>query len=150
MRVSDEDTTRRVGRTARTAAAHAPRSVLLWTRASTLARPVVAVDEGAPRAALTLTAAARLAVALGTSLTVLTTGDTPELAGARRAAADEWLRARGVEARLASTPDPARLRALLRAERGAVLVLAAESPLLADQATRVLIEDLGCPLLLVR
>jgi nucleotide-binding universal stress UspA family protein len=149
-RGSDEGAARRVGRTARAAAERAPRSVLLWTREPTLQRPVVAVDEGAPRAALTLTAAARLAAALGRSLTVLVTGDTPEEARARLAAADEWLRARGVEARLASTPDPARLRALLRAERGAVLVLAAESPLLADPPTRALVEELGCALLLVR
>ncbi len=145
-------TPRKAGSTAVAAAERAPRSVLLLRRGARIAGRPIAVHDGSEGAEIALEAAARLAASAGETLTVLVIADTAERADALQARIADHLAARQVEPRFLRAPR-LELDELCRVSRRAdadVLVLDADSPVLAGEARGRLLEDVGCAILLVR
>jgi nucleotide-binding universal stress UspA family protein len=143
---------RRAGSTALAAAERAPRSVLLLRPGATVTGKPLAAYDGTAGAALALEAAARLAGGDGGTVTVLIAADTPDRADELQSRAERFLETRGVKPRILRAPK-LELDEMCRRTRDSgadVLVLAADSPVLADKAHARLLEQIGCPILLVR
>jgi nucleotide-binding universal stress UspA family protein len=141
---------RRLGGTARAVARGSPRSVLLLSYGATLPGPVVVVCErGSGRA---LETAAGLAAASGAGLAVVPRGDSEEEASRLRAEVETALAGRGIAAeyRRAVTGGAAALRRALRGFERRLLVLSAGSPVLDDDESERLLDEIGGALLLVR
>jgi nucleotide-binding universal stress UspA family protein len=144
---------RRPGSTALAAAERSPRSVLLLRSGSTIGRRAVVLYDGSDTAETALEAALRLTAGPGGGLTVLlVAGDAPERAAALRARVEEHARSRGipVDVRLLPAVDLPGMCRLMRSAAGDILVLDAESPLLAGRAHEAVLEQIGCPILIVR
>lgn len=142
----------RLGSTARAVAAGAPRSVLLLQRGACIGKPVLVTYDGSVGSRQGLALGARLAQADADKLTVLVMADSPETAQRLEGQAADWLRARGLAARYRRVTGD-RVRALaqaVRAEGGGVLVLGGEPVLLENEAIQQLLDELPCPVLLVR
>jgi nucleotide-binding universal stress UspA family protein len=143
---------RRPGATAVAAAERAPRSVLLLRRGAKIAGRPIAVHDGSDGADAALDAAVRLAAGTGKALTVLVIGETAEAADVLQARIADHLAARQVEPQFLRVPR-LELDELCRVSRRTdadVLVLDADSPVLAGEARERLLEDVGCAILLVR
>ncbi len=143
---------RRPGSTALAAAERAPRSVLLLRRGARIAGRPIAVHDGSDGADVALEAAVGLATSVGGALTVLLVAETAEAADALQARITERLAARPIAPRFLRAPR-LELDALCRVSHRAdadVLVLDADSPVLAGAARQRLLEDVGCAILLVR
>jgi hypothetical protein len=140
------------GRAALAAAARAPRSVLVARRGAVIAGRPIAVCDGSAGAEMALEAAARLAASTGEALVVLLCADTTEAADALQTRITDRLAGRGIEPRFLRAPR-LELDELCRVSHRAdadILVLDADSPVLAGAARRRLLEEIGCAILLVR
>jgi nucleotide-binding universal stress UspA family protein len=144
--------TRRVqmGSTARVVVAQAPHSVLLLQRDAGIGSPVVMTYDGSSTARQTLVMAERLAQESGGYLTVLILADTTEAAQRLQTQTTDWLRGRElvVRHRWLINAGVARLVHVVRAEGSGVLVLSAA--ILPPEALQTLLDEVDCPVLLVR
>lgn len=146
----------RLGSTARTALTEGRQSVLLYHPVGTGARAVfVAYEETAGAVSLAaergLAAASHLAEAARLPLIVLLPTASAEETPALEERVGAWLREHEVSASVGRiAPDPRQLRAALQAAGDGVLVLPADSALLKGQDLASFLEELRCPLLLVR
>lgn len=141
----------RLGSAARTIVARAPRSVLILRHGATLAGPVAVAYDGSAGAEKALAAGVNLASSVSGELTVLLLADEEaEIARLRDEAA---VRIEGhelfVNYQALKKARPATICAALSETRSGVLVLSAESPLLAEEAAEPL-DAFACPVLLVR
>jgi len=140
----------RLGSTARAAAAQAPRSVLLLQRDVCIRPPVVVTYDGSPTARQALMMATRLARKEGGYLIVLIMADALDAARRLQAQASNWLRGRGlvVRYRQLTNAGVATLTYEVRAEGSGVLVLS--GTVLHPEALQALLDEVDCPVLLVR
>lgn len=150
----------RLGSTARTAAAKAPRSVLLLQHGLNVGLPVLVTFDGSAPARQALATAARLAETAkdgdGASLVVLLLGPAAEPDASRAAPVEQeiadFLSGRGLAVRFRRLPGAvaANLVEAVRRERGGLLVLGGEGSLLEEEAVQALLDEIDCPVLLVR
>jgi len=140
----------RLGSTARAAAAQAPHSVLLLQRHASIRPPVVVTYDGSLIARQALAMAAHLAQKKGGCLTMLILADTPGAARQLQAQASEWLRGRAlvVRYRRLAGAGVATLTHEVHAEKSGVLVLS--STILHPDVLQTLLDEVDCPVLLVR
>ena len=140
----------RLGSTARAAAAQAPRSVLLLQRGVGIGPPVVVTYDGSSTARQALMMATRLAQKEGCYLTVLILADTPDVARRLHAQAADFLRGHRLVIRYRRLVDAgvATLAHEVRTEGSGVLVLS--GTILSSEALQVLLDEVDCPVLLVR
>lgn len=139
----------RLGGTARNAAARASCSVLLYQEGTRLDWPIVALFDGSTRA---LAVASEFARIYGTELTVLVVaGDTQTLARLGREAA-AWLKRRGRAAHIrpVDRAAAAEICHAVRTEGGGLLVLDREGPLARREDLGAMLDELECPVLLLR
>jgi len=140
----------RLGSTARAAAAQATHSVLLLQRDVGIEPPVVVTYDGSPTARQALMMATRLAQKEGGYLTVLILASTPDAAQRLRAQAADFLRGQRLVVRYRRLVDAgvAMLTREVLAEGSGVLVLS--GTILPPEAFQVLLDEVDCPVLLVR
>jgi nucleotide-binding universal stress UspA family protein len=140
----------RLGSTARAAAAEAPCCVLMLQRDVGIRSPVVVTYDGTPTALKALMMAARLARQQGGDLTVLTLADAPDAAQRLQAEAADLLRGRRLVVRYRQLLNAGRATVAheVRAEGSGVLVLS--GTVLSEEALQVLLDEVDCPVLLVR
>ncbi|MCK4451650.1 MAG: universal stress protein, partial [Anaerolineae bacterium] len=140
----------RLGSTARAAAAQALRSVLLLQRGVGIGPPVVVTYDGSSTARRALMMATRLAQKEGGYLTVLILADTPDVARRLHAQAADFLRGHRLVIRYRRLVDAgvATLTHEVLAEGSGVLVLS--GTILPSEAFQVLLNEVDCPVLLVR
>ena len=140
----------RMGSTARAAAAQAPHSVLLLQCDADISPPVVMTYDGSSTARQTLVMAERLAQESGGYLTVLILADTTEAAQRLQTQTTDWLRGHElvVRHRRLINAGVATLTHEVRAEGSGVLVLSAA--ILPPEALQTLLDEVDCPVLLVR
>jgi nucleotide-binding universal stress UspA family protein len=140
----------RLGSTARAAAARAPCCVLLLQRDVGIRSPVLVTYDGTPSTQQALTMAARLAQKHGGDLTILIIADAPHAAQRLQAQVSDLLRGRGLVVRYRRLTDPgaATLIHEVRTEGSGVLVLS--STVLPQEALQTLLDEVGCPVLLMR
>ncbi len=140
------------GSTARAATAQAVSSVLLLQRAAVVGRPVVVAYDATPLARRALALAARLAHLQEAPITLL----LPPLAGGERVAVEtaaaEALLPTRVDFTLRPLPraTAAAVAAAVGELEGGLLVVGADTILLAADELPALVESLTCPLLVVR
>jgi len=143
---------RRVGSTARAVLSLAPLPALVVRQGIHLRLPIMAVYDGSALAGKALATAGRLAQGKEGDLLVLVAADTPQESGRLQAQAGEWLQARGIQARFRQLTEASvsRLVQALKTEGCGTLILPAEIALLRDEALSTLVEELDCPMLLIR
>ena len=114
------------------------------------ARPIVAVYDGSPQGGHTLEVAATLARKNQDQIVVVVTEVAGEVDPRRQAV--EWLAASGVDASAYLTPvgDEAALLAAVRDVDAKLLLIGQASDLLDEAAIDTLVEDLECPVGIVR
>jgi nucleotide-binding universal stress UspA family protein len=141
----------RVGSTARAAAEGAPCCVLLLQRETDVRPPVVVTYDGSPAARKALLIAAHLALRNKGHVAVLVIAGDPDAAHRLRAEASSQLRGKGLLIRYHPLGDTSAkaLALALRTEKGATLVLVG-GILQATESLQDLLNDLDCPVLLVR
>lgn len=142
----------RAGAAAWAVAVQAPRSVLVLRNGIRPGQPVVTVYDGSFAALQALAVAAQVAEADGGRITVLILADSPEAARQLLEEAGGWLAARGRRAayRRIDRLDAREIAGAVKSERGGVLVLGAEHLPEGEAETQALIDELDCPLLVVR
>ncbi|RMF93965.1 MAG: universal stress protein, partial [Nitrospinota bacterium] len=142
----------RLGSTARTVATRASRPVLILSQGRCVGQPVLLIYDGSPGTKAVLSLAASLVSILGSRLVVLLPADGPDLARHYQAEVEEWLEGKGVSVRYHSLPhlDLPGLISAVRGEGGGLLVLSSHSPLLQGEGVQKLLEELDCPVLLIR
>lgn len=140
----------RLGSTARAAAAGAPCCVLLLQQDTGIKPPVVVTYDATPAAWQALRIAAHLAQTGAGYLTILILADGPDAAQRLQAEVSDWLRGRGLMARYRRLVDAgvATLTHEVRAEESGVLVLS--GTILAQELLQRLLDEVECPVLLVR
>lgn len=140
----------RLGSTARAAAERASSSVLLLQRDAGIGPPVLATYDGSLPARKGLALAAYLARREDDYLVVLNLAATAEEEQRLQADTAAWLRRQGVLIRFRRLVEAGveRLTQLVRSEGGGVLVLS--STILPAEKIRSLLDEVNCPLLLVR
>jgi nucleotide-binding universal stress UspA family protein len=139
-----------LGSTARAAAARAPHPVLLLQRDVSLRPPVVVTYDGSPTAQQALMIATQLAQKAGGYLSVLTlAGATDEMPGLQAEISD-LLHGKRLIVRYRQLTDAsvATLTHEVRSERSGVLVLSCT--ILQPDALQTLLDEVDCPVLLVR
>lgn len=139
----------RLGGTARTAAARASCSVLLFQEGTHLDWPVVALFDGSTRA---LAVASEFARSYGTGLVVLIVAQDPRALPRREREAAAWLERRGRAAhvRRVDRATTTEICHAVRAEGGGLLVLDREGPLGRSKDLGDMLDELECPVLLLR
>ncbi|HSM56356.1 MAG TPA: universal stress protein [Candidatus Sulfomarinibacteraceae bacterium] len=142
----------RLGSTARAAAVKGERSVLLAREGADLEQPLVVTYDGSSSAGRALAAAARLAQPNDTNLIVLIMADDPDEAPRLAEEASDWLERRVVHAEYRYLPpdDGSNLIEALYRERCGLLVLGGELQLLKGDMLGRILDELDCPILLVR
>lgn len=140
----------RLGSTARAAATRSPRSVLLIQRDLVVRPPVMVVYEDSRAARQALWMAAHLAQKQEKYLGVLILVRPQDDAQRLQNQISNWLRGEGlmVRSRLLPANNVKMLAQTVRAEQGGVLVLSVTT--LPADALDVLLDEVDCPLLLVR
>ena len=140
----------RLGSTARAAAERAPHSVLLLQRDMGIRPPVVVVCDGSPTARQALMMAARLAQKEGGYLAVLILAGAVDEMPRLQAETFDLLRGQGLRIRYRRLTDAgvATLTHEARSEGSGVLVLS--STILQPDALQALLDQVDCPVLLVR
>lgn len=139
-----------LGSTAQAAAAEAPCCVLMLQRGEGIGPPVMVTYDGTPAARQALRLAARLAQKEASRLTVLVLATAPEAAQRLQTETTELLRGARftVRYRQLKSASTAALTHEVRAERSGVLVLS--GTMLPQGALQALLDEVGCPVLLVR
>jgi nucleotide-binding universal stress UspA family protein len=148
----------RLGSTARLVTAEAPRAVLLLQPGDRLGQPVVVTYDGSAASRQALAIAHRLVRAGGQQdpaalcVLVLNRDDRPEKMEQLRQEVAAWLHEHALQAKLRSLAgvDVAALARVVRAERGGLLVLAGETPPIRAETVQILLDQIDCPILLVR
>lgn len=143
---------RRLGSTARALLSRASGPTLILQEGARLALPALVLYDGSRMAQRALAVALQLVRGREGHLTVLILADSPATAQFLRAQVAEWLRERGLEAsyRWVSEADVLRLWRVVKAEGAGVLVVHGETPALQGDALVALLDEIGCPVLLVR
>lgn len=143
---------RRLGSTARSVLSQAPGPALILQQGVRLGLPVVVLYDGSRMAQRALAAATQLVRGSEGYLTLLLLADGPDAAQSLQMEAADWLQERGLKARYRwlSKADAARLCRVVQVEGGGVLVLHRDMPLLRGEALMALLNEIGCPVLLVR
>lgn len=139
-----------LGSTARTVATQARGSVLLVRRGSQIRPPVVVFHHSGETAQRTLLMAAHLAQSTGGYLTVLLPACQAERARLLRRQVADWLKGEHLFVRYQQLGDTGvmTLAEAARAEKGGIFVIA--GAVLPDETLEALIENIECPVLLVR
>lgn len=140
----------RLGSTAQAAAARSPRSVLLIQRDAVVRPPVVMVYEDSRASRQALLLAARLAQTQGDYLSVLILAHPGDNAQRLMNQVTNWLRGQALAVRSQLLPgDSVQMVArVVRAEHSGVLVLSVAA--LQPDALHALLDEVDCPVLLVR
>jgi nucleotide-binding universal stress UspA family protein len=148
----------RLGSTARTVAAEAPGTVLLLQRGDRIRLPVLVAYDGSPATRRALAMAVRLLQTVEQAeqlpLTVLILAGEEALETRQRLEQEviTWLQQRGLQAsyRWLTRADMPHLAEAVFMEKGGLLVLAGESPLIEAKTLQTLLDKIDCPILLVR
>lgn len=142
----------RLGSTARAAAEQAPRSVLLARRGADLQRPIVVTYDGSPAGWRALAAAVRMAQTNDSNLIVLIMAEEAEAAPRLAEEANAWLKERVPHAnyRYLPTGNGDALITALKENDNGLVVLGGSSDLLQGGALQRLLDELDCPVLLIR
>ncbi len=141
-----------LGRTALAAIMGSTRSVLVLRPGVEITRRALVLYDGSPGADKALDMAAGLASDDAASLTLIVRAENDAEAAKLRQRAAQRLSAHGQAARFRPIAHPS-LAGLCRsagAMGASVLVISADDPLLAGDGRRRLLEDVACPVLLVR
>jgi len=140
----------RLGSTARAAAAQAPSLVLLLRRDAGIEPPVAVTYDGSPTARRALRIAVHLGREKGGYLAVLNLAGTPDEEERLQAATADWLRHQGllIRYRRLMGASVTTLTREIQSERSGVLVLS--STILSPEALPALLDEMDCPVLLVR
>jgi len=140
----------RLGSTARAVAAQATHCVLLLQRDAGIKPPVVVTYDGSPAARQALMMATHLAQKEGGCLTTLILADAPDAARRLQAEAANWLRGRELMVRYRRLigAGVATLTHEVQTEGSGVLVLS--GTILPPEALQALLDEVDCPVLLVR
>jgi len=140
----------RMGSTARVVAAEAPCCVLLLQRDVSIMPPVVVIYDGSSTAWQALRMAARLARQTGGYLGVLILADSLDEAQQLQAGVADELRGRGLMVRYRRLLNAgiATLTHEVRSEGSGVLVLS--GTILQPDALQMLLDEVDCPVLLMR
>lgn len=142
----------RLGSTAQAAAVRGSRSVLLARKGADLDLPVMVTYDGSDLAPRVLDAAVQMAQASDSNLIVLVVADHADDAPQIAEEASELLGDRVAHAdyRFLPTNGEEHLPDVLSQERCSVLVLGGENDLLQGKRLYSLLDELDCPVLLVR
>ncbi|MEA3345813.1 MAG: universal stress protein [Chloroflexota bacterium] len=143
---------RRLGSTARAMLSQAPASALILQRGVRLRMPVLVLYDGSRGAQRALATAAQLAQGKKGSLIILILADRPIAAQNLQQEVAEWLGERKMQARPRWLPqaDVAKLCQVARDEGSGVLVLHGDTPQLQGEVLETLLNEIECPVLLVR
>lgn len=143
---------RHLGSTARRVVSQVRGPALILQQGARLGFPMLVLYDGSRAAHKALVAAVQLARRRGGHLVILLLAEDRETAQSLQEAISEWLAERGLEAcyRWLSKLGAARLCHVVQAEGGGLLVLHRDTPLLEDEALIALLNEVGCPVLLVR
>jgi nucleotide-binding universal stress UspA family protein len=148
----------RLGSTARTVAAEAPQAVLLLQRGDKIRLPVLVTYDGSPAARRALAIAVQLVPTTEPAgwppLTVLLLADEEALDTLQRLEQEviTWLQEHRLKAnyrRLIRT-DVLHLAQAVQAEQGGLLVLAGQRFLIQAEVIQELLNQIDCPILLIR
>ncbi|MHA1112955.1 MAG: universal stress protein [Alphaproteobacteria bacterium] len=142
----------RLGGTARRVASESARSVLLLRRGTRMASPLMVAYDGSAGANRALAAAIRVGIRDHDPLAVLILADDAQGARKLTQRARGWLDRRGLAARFLflEKATPGQLCAKLGEAGASLLVLNADSPLLAGPPGETLLDRISCPAMLVR
>lgn len=145
----------RLGSTARTLIEQAPHSILLTQHLTEENQPVLVTYDGSLEAQKALQVAVYIALANQLKLTVLVlAGDPEEMQTLAQHAADRLTHYSSelpdVEYVRLPKPDVIQLIEAVRLEGGGTLVLGSGGPLLQANIIQTLLDELDCPLLIVR
>lgn len=142
----------RLGSTALAAAVAAGRPVLLAREGADLQRPIVVTYDGSRVGALSLAAAARMAQANDSNLIVLIMAENPELAPQLAERASRWLQERVAHAdyRYLQQGNGEKLVEALQQEDCGLVILGGESEIFQGEALQELLEQVECPVMVVR
>lgn len=143
---------RRLGATAQAIVSKAPAPALISRQGARLGRSLLVVYDGSPAAQRALVTAASLARGSEQPLTVLILTSRADVAQEWQTQIAAWLRARGLFARYQWQPGitPPQLAQAIRAEGGGIVVLPRENLLWPDDVLATLLNEIECPVLLVR
>jgi nucleotide-binding universal stress UspA family protein len=143
---------RRLGSTARQVLVQSERLTLILQHGACLELPALVVYDGSPTAARALNVAAHLMRGKDGELVVLLLSAGPAAAQELRTQVVEWLDKEGLKARFhwMAEDDVQRLIALIQEEESGVLVLPGQLAWVQDEAFLTLLEQIECPVLLVR
>ncbi|MCS7222474.1 MAG: universal stress protein [Anaerolineae bacterium] len=143
---------RRLGATAQAIVSNASAPALISRQGARLGRSLLAVYDGSPAAQRALIMATNLARDPERSLTVLILTGRMDIAQEWQGQITAWLRARGLSARYRWQPGVtlSQLAQVIRAEGEGIVVLPRESPLWPDEVLAALLNEIECPVLLVR
>lgn len=140
----------RMGSTARAVTSQALGSVLLLQRDTGIEPPVMVTYDGSAASRQALQMAAHLGREKEGYLVVIVVADTSDEEYRLQAETADWLRRQGIliRYRRVTRPSVALLTHEVQSEKGGVLVL--NATLLPPQQLQTLLDDVGCPVLLVR
>jgi nucleotide-binding universal stress UspA family protein len=143
---------RRLGSTARQVLVQSERLTLILQHGACLEMPALVVYDGSPTAARALNVAVHLMRGKEGELIVLLLSAGPAAAQELRTEVLEWLHKEGLKARFhwMAEDDVQRLIALIQEEESGVLVLPGQLAWVQDEAFLTLLEQIECPVLLVR
>jgi nucleotide-binding universal stress UspA family protein len=147
---------RALGSTARAVVARAPGSVLLveriHRRAQGLPRPVCVLCDGGPGAERALAAGLGLARRRDAALLVIVASAEDSAVSPLQARVEQWLHEHGAAARLRvlSGGGAEEVVRAVKDAAGGTLVVDGAGPLLAGEALTRVVEEITCPVLLVR
>lgn len=142
----------RLGSTARAAVNQAPHSVLLAREGADLEKPIIVTYDGSPSAGRAVSTAAIMAQPHDTNLVVLVMAQNPDQAPQLAEQVSGWLdrRVPHTEYRYLPPDNGRNLVEALSREDCGLVVLGGESPLLRGEAIQQLLDELRCPVMLVR
>lgn len=142
----------RLGSTARAVLSQTTCLTLILQQGIRLSLPILVVYDGSAVAQKALVAATRLVRGKNGFLTVLILADRPDIARNLQTKVADWLREQGLEARYRWLvgADVQRLAHLVRTEGCGVLVLPGQNSRLHSEMFLRLLDEVECPVLLVR
>jgi nucleotide-binding universal stress UspA family protein len=142
----------RLGSTARAVLAQATSLTLVLQQGARLRLPVAVVYDGSPAAHRALDASTHLVRGKNGYVTVLILADESAMARSLQTEVAEWLRERGIEAhyRWLIGIDVKRLTDLVETEGCGVLVVPSQGSRLHNEMFLTLLDEVECPVLLVR
>ncbi len=143
---------RHLGSTARAVLSQATCLTLILQEGVRLSLPILVVYDGSTIAQKALSAAIRLVRGKNGYLTVLILADGPDAARELQTNVAKWLRERGLEARYRWLvgADVQHLPRIVDAEGSGVLVLPGQRSRVQSEGLLVLLDEVTCPVLLVR